>query len=382
MLTFFILIVSMIVPQEAVTWSTCLDQKASWYKTEEAVRIADNVLLYQRECGGWPKNIDMAARLSASQAEDLREQKRVDDCTIDNGATYTQMEYLGKVFTATGHSRFKDSFIKAFDYLLAAQYSNGGWPQYYPKLEGYYRHITFNDDAMIGVMTLLRDASQPLADYSFIDAARRQKAADAVRKGVKCILDCQIIVDGKRTVWCAQHDEVTLKPAPARSYEKPSYSGSESVGIVRFLMQIDRPDAQVIEAIESAVRWLERMKISGIRVVRKPDESLPKGYDMVVVDDSSSEPIWARFYELGTGRPIFCGRDGVTKYSLAEIEHERRTGYGWYSKAPLKLLTEDYPNWQKKRSPGRKRPETTPNSLSGRFHPSGVRGTSSSKGEL
>ena len=301
---------------------------------------------------------------------------------IDNGATYTQMQYLAKVFTATGHSRFRDAFIKAFDYLVAAQYANGGWPQYYPKLEGYYRHITFNDDAMIGVMTLLRDVSRQLPDYSFIDAARRDKAALAVRKGIKCFLDTQIIVDGKRTVWCAQHDEVTLKPAPARSYEKASYSGSESVGIVRFLMQIDRPDANVIDAIESAVRWLEHMKISGIRVVRKPDVSLPKGYDMTVVSDPTSEPLWARFYELGTGRPIFCGRDGVTKYSLAEIEHERRTGYGWYSKAPLKLLTEDYPNWQKKRSPGAKRPEPTPNSLSGRFHPSGVRGTSSSKGEL
>ena len=382
MLTFFILIVSMIPQQEAVTWSACLDQKASWYKSEEAVRIADNVLLYQRECGGWPKNIDMASKLTATQTEELKKQKGEVDCNIDNGATYTQMQYLAKVFTATGHSRFRDAFIKAFDYLLAAQYANGGWPQYYPKLEGYYRHITFNDDAMIGVMTLLRDASLQLPDYSFIDVARRDKAALAVRKGIKCILDTQIIVDGKRTVWCAQHDEVTLKPAPARSYEKASYSGSESAGIVRFLMQIDRPDANVIEAIESAVRWLERMKISGIRVVRKPDVSLPKGYDMTVVSDPTSEPLWARFYELGTGRPIFCGRDGVTKYSLAEIEHERRTGYGWYSKAPLKLLAEDYPNWRKKRSPGAKRPEPTPNSLSGRFHPSGVRGTSSSKGEL
>ncbi len=105
-------------------------------------------------------------------------------------------------------------------------------------------------------------ASQ-LPDYSFIDVARREKAAGAVRKGIKCILDSQIIVDGKRTVWCAQHDEVTLKPAPARTYEKASYSGSESAGIVRFLMQIDRPDAHVIDAVESAVRWFERMKISG-----------------------------------------------------------------------------------------------------------------------
>ena len=75
MLTFFILIVSMIPQQEAVKWSACLDQKASWYKSEEAVGIADNVLLYQRECGGWPKNIDMASKLTAAQTEELKKQK-------------------------------------------------------------------------------------------------------------------------------------------------------------------------------------------------------------------------------------------------------------------------------------------------------------------
>jgi PelA/Pel-15E family pectate lyase len=130
------------------------------------------------------------------------------------------------------------AILQSADYLFAAQYANGGWPQYYPKLEGYYRHITFNDNAMIGVMTLLRDISEQRPDYAFVDVSRREKAAGAVRKGIKCILDCQIIVDGKRTVWCAQHDEVTFKPAPARTYEKASYSGSESAGIVRLIVFI------------------------------------------------------------------------------------------------------------------------------------------------
>ena len=45
-----------------MTWAQCLQQPRAWYKTEDAIRIADNVLLYQRESGGWPKNIDMAAK--------------------------------------------------------------------------------------------------------------------------------------------------------------------------------------------------------------------------------------------------------------------------------------------------------------------------------
>src|SRR6185295_11796166 len=131
------------------------------------------------------------------------------------------------------------------------------------------------------------------------------------------------VVNGNRTVWCAQHDEKTLAPAPARSYEKISLSGSESAGIVRFLMGVEKPDARVNESIESAMKWFETSKLTGIRQVQNPDPSLPKGYDKVIVADPNATPLWARFYEIGSNRPIFCGRDGVIKYSLAEIEYER-----------------------------------------------------------
>lgn len=36
----------------------------AFFKTPEAIRIADNVLLYQQITGGWPKNIYMAAELT------------------------------------------------------------------------------------------------------------------------------------------------------------------------------------------------------------------------------------------------------------------------------------------------------------------------------
>ena len=331
-----------------VSWKECLKQQPAWYASAEAVRIADNLLLYQRSSGGWPKNIEMAAPLGEKEQADLVKQKNKDDSTIDNDATYTQMAYLARVFGATRQARFKDAFIAGLDYLLKAQYANGGWPQYYPKLTGYYKHITFNDDAMIGVMELLREIARKQPVYAFVDEDRRARAGKAVEKGIECILKCQVVAGGKRTVWCAQHDERTLEPAPARAYEKISLSGGESVGIVRFLMGIDHPSPQVTEAIQAAVAWFDQVKLTGIKLVEKPDPSLPKGYDRIVVADPKAEPLWARFYEIGTNRPIFCGRDGVVKYSLAEIEYERRNGYRWYVNAPAKLLAQDYPAWQKK----------------------------------
>ncbi|MEP7341761.1 MAG: pectate lyase [Acidobacteriota bacterium] len=331
-----------------IAWKDCLDQKPDWYGSAEAVRIADNLLLFQREIGGWQKNVDMARHLTEGEKAESFDSKEQNDSTIDNDATYGQMVYLARVYNATHQERFKKGFLKGIDYLFKMQYANGGWPQYYPRLTGYYTHITFNDNAMINVMTLLGEIAQKRQAYGFVDEARRAKAGKAVEKGIECILKCQIKVGGKLTAWCAQHDEVTFAPAPARAYEKISLSGSESVGILRFLMGIEHPTPAVVDAIQSAAAWLNQVKLTGIKLARKPDASSPKGYDTVVVEDAKAAPLWARFYEIGTNRPIFCGRDSIVKFSLAEIEYERRNGYNWYTNAAARLLSQDYPAWQKK----------------------------------
>lgn len=324
-----------------IAWADAQSKPDEWYGSAEALRIADNLVLYQRSSGGWPKNIDMAKPLSDSgRATLLRDQKNTDS-TIDNGATYTQLSFLARVITAKHQEVHRESFLKGLDYLLQAQYPNGGWPQFYPDLTGYYKHITYNDDAMIGVMKLLRDVAEAKPAFAFVDETRRGRAASAAEKGIDCILKTQVVVNGKRTVWCAQHDEVTLAPAAARTFEVVSLSGGESVGIVRFLMSIKDPSPVVIEAVDAAVAWFEQSQLKGIKWVEN-------GNDRVVVQDPNSGPIWARFYEIGSNRPIFVGRDSVVKYSVAEIEHERRTGYSWYVDAPATLIQKDYPEWKKK----------------------------------
>jgi len=340
-------------PKESVrpiSWGRCLAQKPEFYAGDEGVRIADNVLLYQRSTGGWAKGIDMARVLSDSDKARLRTGKDRQDSILDNGATHTQIRYLARVYDATRLERFKRGFLNGVDYLLKAQYPNGGWPQRYPNPRGYSRYITFNDNAMIGAMSVLRDIAEKKPGYKFVDEGRRRKAKETVRKGIECILRCQIVVNGRRTAWCQQHDEKTLEPRPARIYEKVSICGGESVGIVKFLMSIDNPTVEIIQAIQGAVAWFDRAKLTGIRQINKPDDS-ERGYDKVVIKDATAPPIWARFYQIGTNRPIFCGRDGKIKDTLAEIEHERRTGYSWYGRGPAELLAKDYPAWQKKWAP-------------------------------
>lgn len=340
-----------------ITWREAFDQEFLWYATDEAARIADQVVLYQKVNGGWEKNFDVSAMITQKERAEAEAKKAdVSETTIDNSATYRQLEYLAKVNTAsltkstppTNFPKHKEAFFKGLDYALSSQYENGGFPQFYPLKPGYYTHITYNDDAMAGVLTFLDDIARKRPDYLFVDEGHRRRAEQAVKRGIDVILKTQVMVNGKKTAWCAQHDEFTLAPAPARTYELISLSGYESVGVVRFLMSIDNPPAGVKDAIESAIRWFESAKLTGIKVVEKPDAKLPRGYDRVVVKDKNAPALWARFYDINTNKPIFSGRDGVIKQRLDQIEAERRSGYRWYVSDPAQLLAVDYPEWKKR----------------------------------
>ena len=347
----FIIVINLKAQEADISWKEAQRQEEVWYSTDEAVRIADNVLVYQHKTGGWPKNIDMAETMDKSKIEAVLKAKKTDEDeigrpTIDNGATYSQMKFLAKVFAGTEKPRFKEGFLKGVDYLLAAQYDNGGWPQFYPLRKGYYEDITFNDGAMMGVMELLRDVA--MGEYSFVDSARRASAKHAIKKGLEVILKTQIEVGGKLTAWCAQYDPKTLEPANARAYELVSLSGFESVQILKYLMKIDKPDAEVMKAVTGGIEWFKKVQITSVRLIKEEDPGLLKGYDLVVgFDPENAKPLWARFYEIGTNYPMFVDRDGIVRYALSEIGYERRVGYSWLASWADGLLTKDYPKWAK-----------------------------------
>ncbi len=336
-----VLVASLASPGEAQQrWREVPAQSPEWHRSAEARRIAEVVLRFQHPSGGWSKNVDWVAPLNEAAATLTRDGNVETSATIDNGATVGEMRFLAKVAAGRADERCRAAFLRGVDYLLAAQYENGGWPQFFPLRPGYYAHVTFNDDAMIGVMTLLREASE--GAFPFVEAERRERARLAVARGLDCILRSQVLVDGKRTVWCAQHDQKTLAPAWARSYEPPSLSGQESVGIVRFLMHSEASPA-VTAAVKDAVAWFEAVPLHGVRVetTLRHDGSR----DRRLVPEEAAPPLWARFYEIGSNRPIFMGRDSVARADYNQVELERRLGYAYLGTWPAVLLEKEYPEW-------------------------------------
>lgn len=320
-------------------------EKEDFYKTEEARRIGDQVLLYQRVTGGWPKNINMSRPLTDEErVQVLRDKERRDDSTTDNGATNMQMLYLAKLYQATQVERYKEGLLKAVEYLLSGQYENGGWPQFWPEMHGYQMHITYNDDAMVNTMNLLRAVAQQKDPYQGLaDEALRQRCMKAFDKGVECILKTQMHnKEGRLTVWCQQHYRDNYEPAPARAYELPSYCSMESASITKLLMSLPNPDERVKQAVHAAMAWFDKYKLTGLRIQRTGPWASMDG-DTKLVEDADAEPIWGRYYDLKYCEPYVCDRDGLPRRRLEDIGHERRNGYAWFGSRPAEL----YPTYDK-----------------------------------
>lgn len=322
-----------------------------FFKSAEAARVGEQILLWQRVTGGWPKNVDMTSPMSEEQkAAVLSDKNRTDDSTIDNNATSTQMRYLAQIYQATGESRYREGFIAGVEYLLSGQYDNGGWPQYWPQTDGYQEHITFNDNAIVNTLALfadIRDAKEPYGG-KLVDSAMRRKLAKAFDKGIDCILKTQIVKDGKLTVWCQQHYRDSYAPAPARAFELPSYCSAESVGIVRLLMSLPKPNKEVKTAVHAAMKWFDTYKIKGYKVVRTGSFGGPR--DTRLVEDAAAPALWGRFYDLQYTEPFICDRDGIARRRLEQIGRERRSGYSWYNSSAAELYPM-YEAWASKHDP-------------------------------
>ena len=257
--------------------------------------------------------------------------------TIDNDATVQEMRLLAVRYKETTNSNyknaFKSSFNKAVKFLLTMQRSSGGLPQVWPKRNDYSDHITLNDNAMVRAMVTMMDIANKTSpfDSDIIDDATRAKLQTAVEKAIQYLLKAQIVNDGKLTVWCAQHDTVTYVPRPARAYELESKSGSESAGVVWFLMNWPEQTEAIQNAIKGAIAWYKKTRVEGLYFNKKQGR----------FEERSGSVLWYRFYEVDNDNYFFCDRGGVSTKTqdFTKISEERRTGYQWAGEYGTALIS-------------------------------------------
>ncbi len=344
---------------------------------DKCLQLGDSIVKYQSRSGGWCKNQNWLAgadpvAMRACRASGI-------GATIDNGATVSEMRCLVKAIDRVKEMAdiglegidvkalnqraavYNAAFVRGLEYLLKMQYDNGGFPQFYPpkRKSDYSVHITFNDNAMTNALLMLSDVARNDGALRNVDVddRMRRKCERAYEKGLQCILDCQIRVgddgrvleygteewkNGRRTVWCQQHDKATLAPVKARAYELPSYSGfGETCAILSLLMDVENPSAEIKGAVRDAVQWLEQHAMKD--VVKESFVNDEGKNDIRIAHKSGAPLMWARFYDLENALPFYCDRDGVPRRELSEIGYERRNGYSWVSCQPSKII-ERYKN--------------------------------------
>jgi PelA/Pel-15E family pectate lyase len=346
---------ALIPPSGSSARSMPLSKPAEWYGTAEAKRIADAILSFQTPAGGWSKNLNLAdhpRRKGESFApNNLSHFLAPDDFdtpadphwnyvgTLDNDATTTELQFLARVIGAvTDSADYRTCFLRGLNYLFAAQFPNGGWPQVWPLEGGYHDAITFNDGAVTETLEFLKGVAERKGIFAFVPADVAERSRRSVARGIDCILLTQIMENGRPTVWGQQHDALTLQPVAGRNYEPRAECSSESAGIMKFLMDLPDPSPKVVAAIHAAARWFEQTAIHGKAYTRTPEATL-------LTDRVDAKTIWARYYEIGTRRPVFGDRDKTIHDRVVEISLERQRGYSWYNEGPQAAL-DRYAEWR------------------------------------
>jgi PelA/Pel-15E family pectate lyase len=354
----------LIPPQGGSGRSMPMDKDPAWYGTADALKIADVILSFQTPNGGWSKNLSMTqpARVpgefyaapnqaptlpGATDADRAQANERAHNAdwgwvaTLDNDATNTELHFLHLVIAAlpAGKSApYRKSYLRGIDYLLRSQYPNGGWPQVWPLDGGYHDAITFNDDAV----TESLESLQPVGEgaVKFVPLATQKLAAAAFARGLNLVLKAQIVINGKKTVWCQQHDELTLAPVSARNYEMPSLASGESATALEFLMTLKKPSPAVVKAINAGVAWFKQSAIYGYTWGGTREQG------RLLIKREGAGPLWSRYYSLTTDQPIFGDRDKTIHDDVNDISLERRNGYSWFNTDGVELATQ-YEVWEK-----------------------------------
>lgn len=247
--------------------------------------------------------------------------------TIDNNATIQEMRLLAVRYKETTNSNykatFKSSFNKALNFILTMQRSTGGLPQVWPKRGNYSDHVTLNDNAMVRAMVTMMDIANRTSpfDSDIIDDATRNKMKSAIDKAIDYLLKAQIVNNGNLTVWCAQHDTANYAPRPARAYELESKSGSESAGVVWFLMNWPEQTEAIQKAVKGAIAWYKKTRVVGLYFNKKAG----------TFEQRDGNVLWYRFYEVNNDNYFFCDRGGASTKTqdFTKISEDRRTGYQW-----------------------------------------------------
>lgn len=317
---------------------------AAAYTGEAAEALVSAMIGFQSPTGGWAKAV---AYDKGPRRPGMRWNSHPGNsspwhyiATLDNNSTIAQIRHLARFLRHhPGRRDVEESIHRAFDWLKAAEFPDGGWPQVYPLEGAYHDNLTLNDNALLNVLALLEDIRDGDEDFGFLDGTRRAELAAMRLRALALVPRLQVRINNRPTVWAAQHDPISHVPAPARLKEPPALSGAESANLVKFLMTLEDAPPEIHASIRSAIAWFE-------------SSSLTAGEQEGA--DTDGGPQWARFYDPVTAKPIFPGSDdGILYPDWKSMKARNRVAYEFVSDRPEEVIGKLRERWEKMLAKGK-----------------------------
>lgn len=254
---------------------------------DAALNAGKCLVFGQLECGGWHYSIEHDPKQNKNRYWHLVRdmvpgvEKLRNVATFDDDNTQSATRFLMELDKFVDDPEIDAAIQRALQCFLNAQYRDGlwdgAWPQCYPPpLKGYGRYPTFNDNTMNDCVRTMLAAYKQYGKSEYLES---------VKKCLEFYLRSQ--QPPPQAAWAQQYDE-NLKPAWARRFEPPAICGCESSGNMQLLMDmyIEFGDQRYLDAVGKAIEWYKRSRIGG----------------------TEENGIWARFYELGTNKPLYFTR--------------------------------------------------------------------------
>ena len=258
--------------------SRVLDSKEYGNIAREA---ADALIEGQLNNGGWWHEIRFDRQ---GRALPVSTRATMDDNTTQGAAMFTM-----EIAAITHAPRYEKAARSALQFLLESQYASGGWPQQYPSSNGYSSFYTLNDSTMNDCISTLLAGYRQFRDERYLDAAERAGA---------WVVEAQL--PAPQRGWAQQYD-LQMRPAPARWFEPAACCSAVTSRVIRTLiyLHLETGDDKYLGPIPAALEWLKASRLE--------------------------ENTWARFYEIGSNRPIYVTVDREVVYKAENL----RPGYSW-----------------------------------------------------
>jgi PelA/Pel-15E family pectate lyase len=298
-----------------------------------AEKVASALIWGQHPAGGWHYFIDFDMTGVQKWYDEVLSKcwgweeyyHYYNNCTYDDSVTSGATKFLLELYMLTLDPQYRVPLLKAIDFILESQYSNGAWPQRYPLKYNhphddhpdYTSYYTYNDNVIQDNIYLLLEAWEKLGNEEYKKAAYR---------GMDFVIISQL--PAPQAGWGQQYD-MNMNSAASRSYEPASVMPGQTRQCIRDLINFFRitGNKKYLRGIPDAIEWLE-------------NSYLPESHKQ---NDSVTH---ATFYELVTNKPLYAHREGTSiETGRYWIDYEPKNfpgHYGMQGRIDIDAIKKEY----------------------------------------